>query len=81
VRALTKLEQVLPSRLRYRVRSLSTATVQGHEHSCRLRTHTDTLEWIAFRLMMLGCDFTVHEPPELIGYLRTLGARITGAVR
>jgi hypothetical protein len=49
--------------------------------SCRLRSHTDTLEWTAFRLMMLGCDFTVHEPPELIGYPRTLGARITGAVR
>jgi hypothetical protein len=31
--------------------------------------------------MMLGCDFTVHEPPELIDYLRTLGTRITNAAR
>jgi hypothetical protein len=43
--------------------------------------HTDTLEWTALRLMMLGCDFTVHEPPELIDYLRTLGTRITNAAR
>jgi predicted DNA-binding transcriptional regulator YafY len=49
------------------------------EHSCRLHGHTDTLEWTAFRLIMLGCDFTVHEPPELIDYLRTLGSRITRA--
>lgn len=51
------------------------------EHSCRLHGHTDTLEWTALRLMMLGCDFTVHEPPELIDYLRTLGTRITNAAR
>jgi predicted DNA-binding transcriptional regulator YafY len=51
------------------------------EHSCRLHSHTDTLEWIAFRLIQLGCDFTVHQPPELIEYLRTLGARITRAAR
>jgi predicted DNA-binding transcriptional regulator YafY len=51
------------------------------EHSCQLHGHTDTLEWTALRLMMLGCDFTVHEPPELIDYLRTLGTRITNAAR
>jgi predicted DNA-binding transcriptional regulator YafY len=47
--------------------------------SCRLHGHADTLEWIAFRLIMLGCDFTVHEPPELVDYLRTLGGRLTRA--
>jgi predicted DNA-binding transcriptional regulator YafY len=50
-----------------------------NEHSCRLHGHTDTLEWTAFRLIMLGCDFEVHEPPELVGYLRTIGARLTRA--
>jgi predicted DNA-binding transcriptional regulator YafY len=50
------------------------------EHSCRLRSHTDTLEWLAFRLAMLGCEFEVHEPPELVAYLRTLAARVTRAV-
>jgi predicted DNA-binding transcriptional regulator YafY len=49
------------------------------EHSCRLDGHADTLEWMALRLIMLGCDFTVHEPPELVDHLRTLGARLTRA--
>ncbi|MEV0407858.1 WYL domain-containing protein [Actinoallomurus sp. NPDC050550] len=44
-------------------------------YGCRLRTHTDTIEWLAQRLTMLGCEFTVHEPPELVAYLRSLGAR------
>lgn len=49
------------------------------EHSCRLHGHTDTLEWLAFRLMMIGCEFEVHEPPELAEFLRGLGARVTRA--
>jgi predicted DNA-binding transcriptional regulator YafY len=51
------------------------------EHSCLLRGHTDTLEWLAFRLALLGCEFEVHEPPELAEYLRALGARVGRAVR
>jgi predicted DNA-binding transcriptional regulator YafY len=49
------------------------------ERTCQLRSHTDTLEWLAFRLTMLGCEFEVHEPPELARYLRALGARATRA--
>jgi predicted DNA-binding transcriptional regulator YafY len=49
------------------------------ERTCRLRSHADTLEWLAFRLAMLGCEFQVHEPPELADYLRALGARVTRA--
>ncbi len=49
------------------------------EHSCRLHSRADQLEWIAMRLVMLGCEFEVHEPPELIGYLGALGARATRA--
>ncbi|MBB4959798.1 helix-turn-helix transcriptional regulator [Micromonospora polyrhachis] len=49
------------------------------EHSCRLHSHTDTLEWLAFRLVMLGCEFEVHEPPELVDYLRAMGARAVRA--
>jgi predicted DNA-binding transcriptional regulator YafY len=49
------------------------------EHACRLRTHTDTLEWLAFRLTMLGCEFEVHQPPELAQYLRALSARASHA--
>ncbi|WP_132116822.1 WYL domain-containing protein [Actinocrispum wychmicini] len=47
------------------------------DHSCLLRSHTDTLEWLAFRLIQLGCEFDVHEPTELRRYLADLGARIT----
>jgi predicted DNA-binding transcriptional regulator YafY len=53
-------------------------TVTG-EWTCRLETHADTLEWLAFRLIPSGCEFEVHQPPELAGYLRALGARLTRA--
>ncbi|MFC3995687.1 helix-turn-helix transcriptional regulator [Nocardiopsis sediminis] len=48
-------------------------------HSCRLRGRADTVEWLAGRLLRLGCDFTVHEPPELRAYLHDLGTRALGA--
>ncbi|MEV4437577.1 YafY family protein [Streptomyces sp. NPDC049577] len=48
--------------------------------TCRLEVTTaDSLEWMAFRLAMLDCDFTVHEPPELITHLHGLGSRLTRA--
>jgi predicted DNA-binding transcriptional regulator YafY len=43
---------------------------------CRLRSHTDTLEWLAFALLRLGCEFEVHEPAELREHLRALGGRL-----
>ncbi|WP_040926628.1 helix-turn-helix transcriptional regulator [Saccharomonospora marina] len=49
------------------------------EHTCRLRSHTDTVEWLGFRLTMLGVDFEVHEPPQLVEYLRALGERAVRA--
>ncbi|MFC7386475.1 helix-turn-helix transcriptional regulator [Sphaerisporangium rhizosphaerae] len=51
------------------------------ERSCRLRGPADTLEWTAARLLMLGCEFEVHEPPELAAYLRELSARATRAAQ
>lgn len=47
--------------------------------SCRLRSNADTLEWLAWRLLTLGCDMEVHEPPELIVHLRQIGSRATRA--
>jgi hypothetical protein len=29
--------------------------------------------------MLAGCEFEVHQPPELAGYLRVLAARLTRA--
>ncbi|MFF8592564.1 helix-turn-helix transcriptional regulator [Streptomyces sp. NPDC015220] len=47
---------------------------------CRLRATTgDHVERLAVRLATLGCDFTVHEPPELVTSVRELGARLTRA--
>jgi len=42
---------------------------------CRWRSHTDTLDWLAFRLLGLGCAFMVEEPPELIERLKVLADR------
>ncbi|BET45129.1 helix-turn-helix transcriptional regulator [Streptomyces tendae] len=50
------------------------------EGSCRLRTQADSLGWLAFRLVSLGCRFVVHEPPALVAYMRDLGARATQSV-
>ncbi|OMI33949.1 DeoR family transcriptional regulator [Streptomyces sparsogenes DSM 40356] len=45
------------------------------ENSCELHGRADTLEWLASRLLMLGCEFEVHDPPELRDHLRTIGGR------
>ncbi len=42
---------------------------------CRWRSHADTLDWLAFRLLGLGCAFRVEEPPELVAHLRVLADR------
>ena len=45
-------------------------------HSCRLTSAPDTLEWLASRLIRLGCEFDVHEPPELLDHLAAVAARV-----
>ncbi|MET8854656.1 WYL domain-containing protein [Streptomyces sp. NPDC004579] len=50
------------------------------ERSCRLRaTSSDSVEWLAVRIAMVDCDFTVREPRELVDYVRELGARLSRA--
>ena len=49
--------------------------------TCELRTSDDHLDWLAMRIGMLGVAFEVHEPPELIDRMRTLGERFTQAAR
>ena len=41
-----------------------------------LSTGSHSLEGITIHLSLLGVDFEVHEPPELIEYLRRLSARL-----
>ncbi|GAA1909782.1 WYL domain-containing protein [Streptantibioticus ferralitis] len=49
------------------------------ERSCRLHSRADSLEWPTLRLAALGCEFEVHEPPQLAEYLGALGTRLTRA--
>jgi predicted DNA-binding transcriptional regulator YafY len=46
---------------------------------CEYRTGDDNLRWLALRVTMLGVDFEVHEPPELIEELRALAVRLNRA--
>jgi predicted DNA-binding transcriptional regulator YafY len=50
-------------------------------HTCRYTTGDDDLRWLALRIAMLDVDFEVHEPPELVAQLRTLGLRLRRAGR
>lgn len=47
---------------------------------CRLRTGDDDLGWLALRIAMVGVDFEVHEPPELVEELRALSSRLARAI-
>ncbi|MCX5169618.1 helix-turn-helix transcriptional regulator [Streptomyces antibioticus] len=48
--------------------------------SCRLRaSSSDPLEWVAMRLALLGCEFTVREPVALTECVRELGGRLARA--
>ncbi|MET7513820.1 WYL domain-containing protein [Streptomyces sp. NPDC005480] len=48
--------------------------------TCRLRaTATDSVEWLALRLALVDCEFTVHGPDQLADYLRELSSRLARA--
>jgi len=47
--------------------------------SCILETGADNLEMLAGYLGLLGADFSVSEPPELVSALRVLAARYAAA--
>ncbi|MFF4270940.1 helix-turn-helix transcriptional regulator [Streptomyces sp. NPDC001536] len=50
------------------------------EGRCRLRaTVGDAVEWMAVRLAMVDCEFTVREPEELVRCVRELGGRLSRA--
>lgn len=46
-------------------------------HSCLLHTGSHSLEAITIHLLLLGVAFQVHEPPELISYIRAIADRFT----
>ena len=49
------------------------------ERTCELRTSDDSLDWLAVRVAILGVDFEVHEPAELVERVRQLAARFERA--
>ncbi|MGW3492607.1 helix-turn-helix transcriptional regulator [Streptomyces sp. NPDC001020] len=50
------------------------------EQSCRLRgTSNDSVDWLAVRLALVDCEFTVHRPSELIARVREVGERMSRA--
>jgi len=50
------------------------------EYSCVLDTGSHSLEGITIHLSLLGVDFQVHEPPELIDYIGRLADRLLQAI-
>jgi predicted DNA-binding transcriptional regulator YafY len=50
------------------------------ERTCEYRTGDDDLGWLAMRIVMLGLDFEVDEPPELVERLRTIAGRLQRGV-
>jgi predicted DNA-binding transcriptional regulator YafY len=51
------------------------------DDTCVLVTGADTVETVAVYIGMLGLDFTVTEPPELVAHLSTLAKRYARAVK
>ncbi|HET6178612.1 MAG TPA: YafY family protein [Candidatus Sulfotelmatobacter sp.] len=49
------------------------------DRSCMLHAGAQSLEGITIHLSMLGVDFQVHEPAELIQYMRGLAERLSRA--
>jgi predicted DNA-binding transcriptional regulator YafY len=49
------------------------------ERTCEYRTSDDSLDWLAVRIGMLGVDFEVHEPPELVERFGVLARRFAAA--
>ncbi|MFC6023186.1 helix-turn-helix transcriptional regulator [Plantactinospora solaniradicis] len=58
----------------------STGIVEAvDQESCLLTTGADSLPFMAMHLALLGHDFTVHEPAELVDELGTLADRLARA--
>lgn len=50
------------------------------EQSCVLVTGADSVEMVAVWIGLLGLDFHVDEPPELVSHVRTLATRYAAAL-
>jgi predicted DNA-binding transcriptional regulator YafY len=64
-----------PEEIRRRIPAAAGVVEAVDEETCLLHTGADTLETLAVYLGMLGADFEVGEPPELVAHLRDLADR------
>lgn len=56
------------------------APVATGDGTCRVRAcMTDSVEWVAVRLALVDCEFTVHGPEALVAHLAELGPRLVRA--
>jgi predicted DNA-binding transcriptional regulator YafY len=63
--------------MRKRMRGYSGGGIEPlGEDRCEYRTGDDNLDWLGARIAMLGVDFDVHEPPELVEHLQGLARRL-----
>ncbi|GIH16959.1 helix-turn-helix transcriptional regulator [Rugosimonospora africana] len=51
------------------------------DDKCTLRAGSNSLDGLALHVALLGFDFTVHEPAELVEQFRTLHARMGHAIQ
>jgi predicted DNA-binding transcriptional regulator YafY len=57
--------------------SPGSATVEAiDERTCRLHTGSNSLDALAIYVGLMGIDFEVHEPPELVAHVRALAERL-----
>jgi len=49
--------------------------------TCRLRSGSDSLDALAMHLALLGCDFSVRSPPELVEAVAGMGERLSRCAR
>lgn len=50
------------------------------QNSCMLHTGSHSLEAITIHLLLLDVEFQIHEPPELIAYIRNVTGRLNQAI-
>ncbi|MEV4175908.1 YafY family protein [Nonomuraea sp. NPDC049709] len=63
-----------------RIRPRDGILTEVDDSTCMLRTAADSLQWLALTIGMFDVEFEVHEPPELIEYIRLLSGRLIRAV-
>jgi hypothetical protein len=54
---------------------LGDGTLTPEKDQARWRSGSDTVEWLALRLLSLDCHFTVHEPQALRDHLSWIHER------